>query len=114
MRGCWNHNQRYYRCRCKFPAEYAVNERQHAKTLYGKEASILGAIDGWLAGPFDDDQLDEACAAFQATIGPDPSADARLSAARRRLRECDPKLVRTEALSKQAPTRRSSTAGSRR
>ena len=47
MQGQWNHGKAYYRC--KFPAEYAVNERQHAKTVYVKEASILPAIDGWLS-----------------------------------------------------------------
>jgi len=92
MQGSWNHNQPYYRC--KFPAEYAVNERQHAKTVYVKEASILPAIDGWLAGLFDADQIDDTCAALEATMGPDPSEEARLSAARRRIRECDSKLAR--------------------
>jgi hypothetical protein len=92
MQGSWNHNQPYYRC--KFPAEYAVKERQHAKTVYVKEASILPAIDGWLAGLFDADQIDDTCAALEATMGPDPSEEARLSAARRRIRECDSKLAR--------------------
>lgn len=92
MQGSWNHNQPYYRC--KFPAEYAVNERQHAKTVYVKEASILPAIDGWLAGLFDADQIDDTCAALEATMGPDPSLEARLSSARRRIRECDTKLAR--------------------
>ncbi|MGD9754136.1 MAG: recombinase family protein [Acidimicrobiia bacterium] len=92
MQGSWNHNQPYYRC--KFPAHYAANERQHAKTVNVKEASILPAIDGWLAGLFDADQIDSTCAALEATMGPDPSEEARLSAARRRIRECDTKLAR--------------------
>lgn len=92
MQGSWNHNQPYYRC--KFPAEYAVNERQHAKTVYVKEASILPAIDGWLARLFDADQIDDTCAALEATMGLDPNEEARLSSARRRIRECDTKLAR--------------------
>jgi site-specific DNA recombinase len=59
-----------------------------------KEASILPAIDGWLAGLFEADQIDDTCAALEATMGPDPSEEARLSAARRRIRECDTKLAR--------------------
>lgn len=92
MQGSWNHNQPYYRC--KFPAEYAVNERQHAKTVYVKEASILPALDGWLGELFDADHIDDTCAALAATTGPDPAEEARFSAARRRLRECDTKLGR--------------------
>jgi hypothetical protein len=78
----------------QFPAEYAVSEQQHAKTVYVKESSILPAIDGWLAGLFDEDNLDQTCAALEATTGPDPAEEARLGAARRRLRDCDAKLAR--------------------
>ena len=32
MQASWNNGKPYYRC--KFPAEYAVTEEQHAKTVY--------------------------------------------------------------------------------
>ena len=92
MQGSWNHQQPYYRC--KFPAEYAVTEQQHAKTVYVKEASILPAVDEWLAGLFTDDQIDSTCAALESTFGPDPAEQALEMATRRKLKECDAKLAR--------------------
>lgn len=92
MQGSWNHEQPYYRC--KFPAEYAVTEEQHAKTVYVKEASILPAVDEWLAGLFAEDQIDSTCAALESTFGPDPAEQALELATRRKLKECDAKLAR--------------------
>ncbi len=92
MQGSWNHDQPYYRC--KFPAEYAVTEQQHAKTVYVKEAAILPALDEWLAGLFADDEIDATCAAVEAAIEPDAAEDALETAARRKLKECDAKLAK--------------------
>lgn len=92
MQGSWNNNQPYYRC--KFPAEYAVAEQQHAKTVYVKEASILPAIDEWLAGLFAEDQIDPTCAALESTFGPDPAEEALELATRRKLKQCDAKLAK--------------------
>ncbi|WP_281273821.1 recombinase family protein [Actinomadura pelletieri] len=44
MQGNWNNDQAYYRCR--FPAEYALaNKIVHPKTVYLREAEIIGDID---------------------------------------------------------------------
>jgi site-specific DNA recombinase len=51
MQGNWNNRQAYYRCR--FPQEYAlVNELDHPKVVYLREAEILEPIDAWLATAF--------------------------------------------------------------
>jgi DNA invertase Pin-like site-specific DNA recombinase len=51
MQGNWNNQQAYYRCR--FPQEYAlVNEYDHPKVVYLREAEILEPIDAWLATAF--------------------------------------------------------------
>jgi site-specific DNA recombinase len=91
MQGSWNHGQPYYRC--KFPAEYAVAEKQHAKTVYVKEAAILPALDQWLAGLFADDEIDATCAVLEAAAEPDPADEALEAAARCKLKECDTKLA---------------------
>ncbi|MFI0372046.1 hypothetical protein ACH35V_29635 [Actinomadura sp. 1N219] len=56
MQGNWNNQQAYYRYR--FPTEYAVvNELNHPKVVYLREAEILGDVDGWLATAFTPDRI---------------------------------------------------------
>jgi len=92
MQGSWNHTRPYYRC--KFPAEYAIAKDQHPKTIYVREDSLTPAIDQWLAQLFDDDHIDDTCAALEAATGPDPTEHNRLAAARKKLKECDNKLAK--------------------
>lgn len=92
MQGSWNHNRPYYRC--KFPAEYAIAKDQHPKTIYIREDSLTPAIDQWLAQLFDDDHIDETCAALEAASGPDLAEHNQLAAARKKLKECDDKLAK--------------------
>ena len=92
MQGSWNHKRAYYRC--KFPAEYAVATDKHPKTIYVREDALTPAIDGWLAQLFDDDHIDETCAALEDGFGPDPAEQNRLAAARKKLTECDDKLAK--------------------
>lgn len=47
-------------------AQLVLHGSQHAKTVYVKEASILPAIDGWLAA---------TCAALESALGPDPAEE---------------------------------------
>ena len=112
MQGSWNHDQPYYRC--KFPAEYAVTEQQHAKTVYVKEASILPAVDEGLAGQFTDDHIDATRALLESTFGPDPAEQTRELAVRRKLKECTPNSPAIATRSKPALTPRSCPGGSRR
>ena len=52
-----NNDQVYYRCR--FPAEYALANRvDHPKTVYVKEADVLGHVDDWLAELFATEAID--------------------------------------------------------
>jgi site-specific DNA recombinase len=92
MQGSWNHNRAYYRC--KFPAEYAVAKSVHPKTVYVREDALTPAIDNWLAELFDDDHIDETCAALETTAGPDHAEQNRQTTARRKLRDCDDKLAK--------------------
>ncbi len=96
MQGSQNHGRPYYRC--KFPAEYAVTEQQHAKTVYVREEAILPPLDRWLAGLFDDKHIDSTCQALaeasRASTGDDQTRQLEL---RRRLKECEAKLAKYRA-----------------
>ncbi|HUP75531.1 MAG TPA: zinc ribbon domain-containing protein [Acidimicrobiales bacterium] len=91
MQGSWNHGQSYYRC--KFPAEYALTDDRHPKAVYVKEASILPALDDWLAGLFTDERIESTCAALAASLGPDPGHEGCELAVRRKIKECDAELA---------------------
>ena len=97
MQGSWNNGKPYYRC--KFPTEYAVSEEQHAKTIYVREDAIVPSLDTWIGGLFDCDHLDATAQALAAASGTAPddhgSRDLEL---RRRLKDCDAKLVKYRAL----------------
>ncbi|MBK5267192.1 MAG: recombinase family protein [Acidimicrobiia bacterium] len=92
MQGSWNHDQPYYRC--KFPAEYAIAEHQHPKTIYVKEAAITPSIDRWLAQLFDDERIDDTCAALEAIHIQQRDDYSGLVAARRTVKTCDNKLAK--------------------
>ena len=92
MQGSWNHGRAYYRC--KFPKEYAVGKGEHPSTIYVREDALTPAIDRWLAQLFDDDHIDETCAALEEAAGPDIAEQNRLAAARKKLKECDDKLAK--------------------
>jgi len=91
MQSSWNNGRAYYRC--KFPAEYAIKEDKHPKTVYLREDAILPRLDGWIGDLFDPAHLDATCAALahasdrDAAQPPEPNlliAD--------QLRECEAKL----------------------
>ena len=50
MQASWNHGTAYYRC--KFPAEYAIAEEQHTKTVYVRENAIVPRLDEWIGSLF--------------------------------------------------------------
>ena len=95
MQGAWSHGRAYYRC--KFPTEYAIATSQHPKTVYVREASVVPALDRWLATVFDPDHLDATCEALAAASEPDEGAVARREAARRKIADCDHRLGRYRA-----------------
>ena len=97
MQGSQNHGRGYYRC--KFPAEYAVTEHQHAKTVYVREEAILPPLDRWLAGLFNDKHIDSTCQALAAASQAASNNDGQTHQLdlRRRLKECEAKLVKYRA-----------------
>lgn len=75
MQGQWTHGQAYYRC--KFTDEYPGGDEQHPKNVYVREAAITPGLDAWLGSLFDDEHLDDACAALAGASEPDPEAEKR-------------------------------------
>ncbi|GAC1602031.1 MAG: recombinase family protein [Acidimicrobiales bacterium] len=92
MQGSWNNGRPYYRC--KFPSEYAISAAQHDRTIYVREQSVVPGLDQWLTSLFDDDHIDATCAALAAASEEPEPDDARELDLRRRLRECETKLLR--------------------
>ncbi|MGI5165621.1 recombinase family protein [Spirillospora sp. CA-253888] len=94
MQGNWNNDQAYYRCR--FPSEYAlVNELDHPRIVYLREAEILPPVDAWLATAFAPSRIAATIDMMaEHTVNPDEAAAAEL---RKELAQCDRKLIRYRA-----------------
>jgi site-specific DNA recombinase len=93
-----NNDQVYYRCR--FPAEYALANRvDHPKTVYIKEADVLGRVDDWLAELFATEAIDATVTQLAERAGQleDPAAQARAAAALARVADYDGQLARYRA-----------------
>ena len=93
-----NNDQVYYRCR--FPAEYALANRvDHPKTVYIKEADVLGRVDDWLAELFATEAIDATVTQLAEQAGQleDPAAQARAAAALARVADYDGQLARYRA-----------------
>ncbi|XVQ10460.1 hypothetical protein ACQP1W_49500 [Spirillospora sp. CA-255316] len=90
-KGNWNNGQAFYRCR--FPDEYAlVNELDHPKVVYLREAEIIDPVQAWLATAFSPDRI-AATIEIMAAQAADPTDDAA-AGLRKRLADCDRKLSR--------------------
>lgn len=102
MQGSWNNGRAYYRC--KFPAEYAIAQDKHPKTVYLREDAVLPGLDNWIAQLFDPDHIDETSEALAAAGQVDPAEQSgRASILREQLSECDAKLLKYRALLEQQP-----------
>ena len=98
MSGKWNNDQAYYRCR--YPAEYALaNKVAHPKNVYLREADVLADVDDWLAELSAPEAFDATVAQIteQAERLEDPTALARVEAARARIAEYDAQISRYQA-----------------
>jgi hypothetical protein len=94
MSGQRNHDRAHYRCR--YPTEYALaNEVDHPRTVYVREDEVVPALDAWLASLFDPEHRDETCRQLAAASGPTDAA--AVEAARRKLEDCDDRLVKYRA-----------------
>jgi site-specific DNA recombinase len=91
MQGSWNNGRAYYRC--KFPAEYAVTEDKHPKTVYLRGNAMVPGLDAWIAQLFDRGHIDGTCAALAAANESEPDQGAgRDAILRDQLRDCDANL----------------------
>jgi site-specific DNA recombinase len=98
MHGQYSNNDPYYRCR--YPKEYALaGHVRHPANVYLREASILPAIDSWLAILFTPRRLTQTITELQqaqaqpANTGPAaPAPDTRAV-----LADCDARLARYQA-----------------
>lgn len=91
MSGQWNHGRAYYRCR--FTDDYGVDPMTHPKSVYVKEDAIVPALDGWLAGLFDDEHIDHTCEVLAGAAEPDPEYEARQAELEAKIRDCDRRLA---------------------
>ena len=102
MQASWNNKRAYYRC--KFPAEYAVSEAKHPKTVYVRESAVVPGLDRWIAQLFDDDHLDSTCEALAAASDIEPAEDPEHELiVRRQIKDCDAKLAKYRQLLEQQP-----------
>jgi site-specific DNA recombinase len=93
MQGTYAHDTARYRCR--YPSEYAiVNELDHPLTAYVRESAIVPRLDAWIAGLFDEANLDATCEALAKAGECDDASAARAEAARRKLADCDQRLAK--------------------
>ena len=94
MQGNWNNQQPYYRCR--YPQQYArTNSIDHPRTVYLREADIIGEVDAWLATMLQPTRLPAIIDAL-AAHALDP-ADTFAEDIRRQLAGCDRKLAQYRA-----------------
>lgn len=93
MQGTYAHEKARYRC--KYPSEYALaNQVAHPKTVYVREASIIPALDAWIAELFDPANLDATCEALAMAGSVDDATEARREGARRKIADCDQRLAK--------------------
>jgi site-specific DNA recombinase len=90
MQGQWRHDRAYYRC--NFTADYPGADGEHPKAVYAREDAILPGLDGWLGSLFDDDHIDDTCAALAGVSEPDPAAEKRTADLRSGIADCDRKI----------------------
>jgi DNA invertase Pin-like site-specific DNA recombinase len=90
MTAQWNHGRTYYRCR--YRDQYAIGEADHPKSVYVKEDAIVPGLDRWLGSMFDEDHIDETCAALAAGQDDNPMPQAQQAELRRRLSDCDRRI----------------------
>lgn len=95
MEGAWAHDRAYYRCR--FPSEYADVQGRHPRSVNVREEAVLPGLDRWLATVFDPEHLDETCAALAAVGDRSAIDDARSTAAKEKIADCDRRLERYRA-----------------
>lgn len=86
------------RYRCRYAAEYAaVNDLDHPKNVYIKEADVVPKVDAWLSGLFTAECADTVYAAM-AAAAVDEGVFAREEAARRRVTDCDKRVTKYRSL----------------
>jgi site-specific DNA recombinase len=97
MTGNWNNEQAHYRCR--FPAEYALANRvDHPKTVYLREADVLGQVDHWLGTKFAPASLDATLAELaEQAASTTEDTTAQVEAARARIADSDRKIAQYRA-----------------
>lgn len=96
MQGHWSHARAYYRC--KFTDEYPGGDPEHPKNVYVQEAAITPGLDAWLGSLFDDEHLDDTCAALAGASEPDPEAEKREADLRKAIGDCDRRIGNYRAL----------------
>jgi site-specific DNA recombinase len=95
LQGQWIRAEAYYRCR--YPAEYAAASGfQHPKSVYLREADVIGRLDTWLAELVSPVNLDHTCQILATASRSDPTGDQR-RAVQQVLADCQRRLDRYRA-----------------
>ncbi len=96
LQGHWVHAQPYYRC--SYPPEYrAATGLDHPRTIYLREADLLPHLDGWLAGLFDPDRLDDTLDVLEQASNDHAATAQQLGAAEQAIADCQRQLARYRA-----------------
>jgi hypothetical protein len=96
LQGHWVHAQPYYRC--SFPPEYqAATGLAHSRTVYLREVDLLPHLDGWLAGLFDPDRLDDTLDALEQASHDQTATAQQLGAAEQAIVDCQRQLTQYRA-----------------
>jgi DNA invertase Pin-like site-specific DNA recombinase len=97
MQGQYSHDEPYYRCR--FPEEYALANRvHHPRNVFLREADLVPALDRWLARAFAPHRLTATVEAMAQHAVAANTTDEDADRALARIRECDAKLARYQAV----------------
>ena len=90
----------------RFPGRVRRGHRETPPLGLPPRVRVTPALDGWLLRHFDPENIDATIAAMAAAQAPDDAAAARSEAARRKIADCDNRLVNYRAPSKAGPIRR--------
>ena len=93
MQGQWNHDKAYYRC--KF-TEYYPGSDDHPKSIYVKEAAIVGGLNRFLNEKFNED-VERTVDALAGHGDVDPTVEQRHAAIREQIAKCDQRLAKYRA-----------------
>ncbi len=96
MAGNWSHGRAYYRCLAL--RDNPDSDPGHAESVYVREDKIVPGLDSWVAGLFDEVNLDDTCEKLAEAAQPDPDQIDQRREIKKRIKEIDQELDRYRAV----------------